>query len=223
MKFSRAEVARLIDISAVKTESSKSDVDKVIEVAKQNNLICVFAMPSFVDYVVEQMAGYDSINIGGVVGFPSGAETTSAKLFQAAELKAKGCTEVDMVMNVGKLKSGMVDEVIAEIREIKAAVSPLPLKVIIEVALLTDEEIQTAAVAVRDAGADFVKSGTGWAGSTTLHHVKLIKESVGDTIKVKVAGGVRDLETLRTMYEMGVQRFGIGYKSVLDILDSIQE
>lgn len=223
MKYTKAEVARLIDISAVQTSSTKSDVDSVIEAAKANNLICVFAMPSFVDYVVDQMQGTTGIEIGGVVGFPSGAETTEAKLFQAKQLKEKGCTEIDMVINVGKLKSGMLEELSAEIKAIKAQVAPLPLKVILEVALLTDEEITTGATIVRDAGADFVKTGTGWMGSTTLHHVKLIKDAVGDTIKLKVAGGVRDLDTLKTMYEMGVSRFGIGYKSVLSIMDSCDE
>ncbi len=223
MKYTKKEVARLIDISAVRADSTLSDVDKVIEAAKQHKLICVFAMPCFVDYVVEQMQGESSIEIGGVVGFPSGAETTRAKLFQAAELKEKGCTEIDMVMNIGKLKSGMVDDVKSEIEQIKAVVAPLPLKVIIEVALLTNDEIVTAAKTLLAAGADFVKTGTGWAGSTTLEHVKLIKESVGDAIKLKVAGGVRDIETLCTMYEMGVSRFGVGYKSVLDILNSCDE
>ncbi len=223
MKFTKSEVARLIDISAVKTESSISDVNEVIDAAKKNNLICVFSMPCFVDYVVEQMKGYDTINIGGVVGFPSGSETTETKIFQAAQMKGKGCTEVDMVINVGKLKSGMYDEIVSEIKAIKATVSPLPLKVIIEVALLTDEEIVKASQLVVEGGADYVKTGTGWMGSTTIDHVKLIKATVGDTIKLKVAGGVRDLETLKAMYELGVARFGIGYKSVLSIIDSCDE
>ncbi|MFI3291580.1 MAG: deoxyribose-phosphate aldolase [Opitutales bacterium] len=223
MNYTKSEVARLIDISAVRTDSSLADVDCIIDTAKKYNLICVFAMPSFVDYVVDKMQGFDDIEIGGVVGFPSGAETLEAKLFQAGQMKSKGCTEVDMVMNIGYLKSAMNTEILEEIKAIKACVAPLPLKVIIEVALLTDEEVQRAAVLVRDAGADFVKTGTGWAGSTTLNHVKLIKDAVGDSIKLKVAGGVRDLDTLKAMCEMGVCRFGIGYKSVVDILESCDE
>ncbi len=223
MNYTKKEVARLIDISAVRTDSSKTDVDCIIDTAKKYNLICVFAMPSFVDYVVGKMQGYSDIEIGGVVGFPSGAESTQSKLFQASEMKAKGCTEIDMVMNIGYLKSGMNAEISEEIKAIKACVSPLPLKVIIEVALLTNEEVQRASILVRDAGADFVKTGTGWAGSTTLEHVKLIKDAVGDSIKLKVAGGVRDLATLKAMCEMGVCRFGIGYKSVVDIIESCDE
>lgn len=223
MKYTKSEVARLIDISAVQTSSTLADVDSVISAAKDNNLICVFAMPCFVDYVVDKMQGCDGIEIGGVVGFPSGAETTECKLFQAQQMKAKGCTEVDMVINVGKLKSGLAEDLLSEIKAIKEMVSPLPLKVIIEVAVLTDDEITIASKIVRDAGADFVKTGTGWMGATTLHHIEVIKAAVGDSIKLKVAGGVRDLDTLKRMYEMGVSRFGIGYKSVLNILDSCDE
>lgn len=223
MKYTKEQVARLIDISAVRADSTLDDVNSVITAAKDYNLICLFGMPSFVDYIVEQMKGYDTIEIGGVVGFPSGAETTSIKVLQAAELKEKGCTEIDMVMNIGKLKSGLLEEVREDIERVKAVAAPRPLKVIIEVALLTDEEIVTASKIVRDAGADYVKSGTGWAGSTTLEHVKLMKDAVGDDIKIKVAGGVRDLDTLRAMHQMGVSRFGIGYKAVLDIMDSCDE
>lgn len=101
-------------------------------------------------------------------------------------MKEKGCDEVDMVLNIGKLKSGMLDEVKDEIVKVRAAVSPLPLKVILEVVLLTDEEIRQASRIVRDSGAAFVKTGTGWAGATTNHHIEVIKEAVGDTIPLKV-------------------------------------
>ncbi len=223
MKYTKSEVARLIDISAVQTSSSLSDVNSVLQAAKDNNLICVFSMPCFVDHVVEQMKGYDTIGIGGVVGFPSGADTKEVKIFQAEQMKGKGCTEIDMVMNIGMLKSGLNEQIVEEIKAIKATVAPLPLKVIIEVALLTDEEVTRASKLVLEGGADFVKTGTGWMGSTTLDHVKLIKAAVGDKILLKVAGGVRDLETLKSMYELGVSRFGIGYKSVLSIIDSCDE
>lgn len=217
------DIARLIDISAVRADSTKTDVDNVIKAAKDNQLICVFSMPSFASYVVEQMNETFGVEIGGVVGFPSGAETTSAKLFQAKEMKAAGCTEIDMVLNIGKLKSGMYDDVLAEIKAVREVVAPLPLKVIMEVALLTDEEIVKASLLIRDGGATFVKTGTGWAGATTFEHVKLIKDTVGDSIRLKVAGGVRDLDTLIKMYEMGVSRFGIGYKSVLDIIEEAKK
>lgn len=213
------EIARLIDISAVRADSSLSEVNDIIEGAKKHNFVCVFSMPAMLPMVFNNLKGYNEIGIGGVVGFPSGAETTSSKLFQAKELKAMGCNEVDMVINIGMLKSGEHSYIESEIRQIKEAVSPLPLKVILEVVLLTDEEIKVGAKLIMDAGADYVKTGTGWAGSTTVEHIKLIKESVGDKIKLKVAGGVRTLDTLLEMYSLGVCRFGIGYKAALRIMD----
>lgn len=212
------EIARMIDISAVRADSTKADVDNVIAAAKEYRLICAFAMPTFMSYMATELKGEKDINIGGVVGFPSGADTLSSKIFQAKECAASGCTEVDMVMNIGKLKSGMYDDVADEIAQIHSVVAPLPLKVIIEVALLTDQEVIKASKIVCDSKATYLKSGTGWAGATTLHHVELMKKTVGDGILIKVAGGVRDLATLKTMAEMGVSRFGIGYKAVLDIM-----
>lgn len=213
------EIARLIDISAVRADSIRQDVEDIIDGAIKHNFICVFPMPGMLPLVFEKLKDHPQIGIGGVVGFPSGGETTASKLFQAKELKEAGCNEIDMVLNIGKLKSGMLNDIEDEIRQIKAAVSPLPLKVIMEVVLLTDEEIKTASSIILKAGADYIKTGTGWAGATTPHHIDLIKETVGDAIKLKVAGGVRTLDTLLEMYQMGVSRFGIGYKSALSIME----
>ena len=216
---SSREIARLIDISAVRADSTRQDVEDIIDGAIKHNFICVFPMPGMLPLVFEKLKDHPQIGIGGVVGFPSGGETTASKQFQAKELKEAGCNEIDMVLNIGKLKSGMLNDIEDEIRQIKAAVSPLPLKVIMEVVLLTDEEIKTASSIILKAGADYIKTGTGWAGATTLHHINLIKETVGDAIKLKVAGGVRTLDTLQEMYQMGVSRFGIGYKSALSIME----
>ena len=217
--ISSREIARLIDISAVRADSTRQDVEDIIEAAIKHNFVCVFPMPGMLPLVFEKLKDHPQIGIGGVVGFPSGGETTASKQFQAKELKEAGCNEIDMVLNIGKLKSGMLNDIEDEIRQIKAAVSPLPLKVIMEVVLLTDEEIKTASSIILKAGADYIKTGTGWAGATTLHHINLIKETVGDAIKLKVAGGVRTLDTLQEMYQMGVSRFGIGYKSALSIME----
>ena len=200
--MSSREIARLIDISAVRADSTRQDVEDIIDGAIKHNFICVFPMPGMLPLVFEKLKDHPQIGIGGVVGFPSG-----------------GCNEIDMVLNIGKLKSGMLNDIEDEIRQIKAAVSPLPLKVIMEVVLLTDKEIKTASSIILKAGADYIKTGTGWAGATTPHHIDLIKETVGDAIKLKVAGGVRTLDTLLEMYQMGVSRFGIGYKSALNIME----
>lgn len=213
------EIARLIDISAVRAESTLQEVNNIIAGAIQYNFICVFSMPGMLPDVTTQLNEYPQIGIGGIVGFPSGGETTNSKVFQANELKAMGCTEIDMVLNIGKLKSGLTEEVKEDIRQVKAAVSPLPLKVIMEVVHLTDEEICRASSLIMESGADFIKTGTGWAGATTLHHIRLIKQTIGDAIPLKVAGGVRSLDTLLEMHQLGVSRFGIGYQAALRIME----
>lgn len=213
-----SELARLIDISAVRAESTLEEVNQIVDIAKKYNFICVFSMPSMLPYVFSGLKGSETVGIGGIVGFPSGGDTTESKVWQATDLKNKGCSEIDMVMNIGKLKSGLYEDVLEDIKSVKLAVNPLPLKVIIEVALLTDEEIAKASLLVLEGGADFVKTGTGWAGATNMHHIGIIKRTVGDCIKLKVAGGVRTLETLEEMYNAGVSRFGIGYKSALSII-----
>ena len=218
-KLSANELARMIDISAVRADSTLDEVNQIVDLAKKYNFICVFSMTSMLPYVFEGLKGVDSVGIGGIVGFPSGGDLTSSKVAQATELKAAGCNEIDMVMNIGKLKSGLYDQVLDDIKQVRAVVAPLPLKVIIEVALLTDEEIMKAARLVLEGGATFVKTGTGWAGPTNMHHIELIKKAVGDKILLKVAGGVRTLDTLEEMYNAGVSRFGIGFKSAMKIYE----
>ncbi len=217
------DIARMIDISAVRADSSLKEIEQILEATEKYRFICVFVMPSMLDRVRERIAGIPGVGLGGIVGFPSGGESTATKCYEATELKTKGCTEIDMVMNIGLLKSGLYEKVAEDIRAVREVVTPLPLKVIIEVALLTDSEIADAARIVRDCGASFVKTGTGWAGATTEHHIRVIKEAVGDTIPLKVAGGVRTLQTLTAMKELGVSRFGIGYKSAISILEESEK
>lgn len=217
------EIARLIDISTVRADSTIEEINTIIESAKTHRFICVFVLPSMIDAIQEPLSLLPDVGIGGVVGFPSGGDTTESKVFQAHEMKAKNCNEIDMVLNVGKLKSGLLDDVKNDILRVKSVVFPTPLKVIMEVALLSDEEIVTASKIIQECGVAFIKTGTGWNGSTTLHHIKLIKDTVGDTIPLKVAGGVRSLDTLLEMYEMGVTRFGIGYSAVEQIMKEIKE
>ena len=210
------EIASMIDISAVRAESTWNEIEDILQATRKYPFICIFSMPSMLDRIFPYRKEIPNLRIGGIVGFPSGGETLETKLFEAKQLKEKGCDEIDMVLNIGKLKSGFLEEVKAEIEQIKAVVSPLPLKVIMEVVLLTDEEIAMAARIIRDAGASFAKTGT-------EHHIEVIKAAVGDTIPLKVAGGVRSLDTLLKMRDMGVSRFGIGYKSALHIMQEAEE
>ncbi|HAK46851.1 MAG TPA: deoxyribose-phosphate aldolase [Spirochaeta sp.] len=221
MELSVREISRLIDISAVKAAATKSEVLEVAELSKKYNFICAFAMPCFTEYLVELLADYKSTSIGGAVGFPSGADTTKIKSEATRELIDIGCNEIDMVINVGALKSGDYDLVSRDIEAVVKCAGNTPVKSILEIAYLTDEEIIKGAKLAVDAGDAFVKTGTGWAGKpTTVETIKLIKEAIGDQALVKAAGGVRTLEDLEAMYDEGCSRFGIGAASAIKILEA---
>ncbi len=221
MNLSKEQLARMIDISAVKADSSVEEVESIVKAAKTYHFICVFTLPSLAQYAKECLAGEIGVDLGGVVGFPSGGSTTTVKSFEAEELLRIGCNELDMVINIGKLRSGLYKEVAEDIRRIVDIAGDIPVKAILEVSLLKDSEIKDGAKIIRDSGAQFVKTGTGWLGSTSFDHIKLIKEAVGESIKLKVAGGVRNLDVLIKMYEIGVTRFGIGHLSAINIMGEL--
>jgi len=223
MILSKEQIARMIDISAVKAESGVDEVETIVKVAKEHHFICVFTLPSLAPYAKKFLAGDPDIYLGGTVGFPSGASSTTVKALEADELLEIGCDELDMVINIGKLKSNLYQDVQEDIKQIVDLAGSIPVKVILEVSLLSDSEIQAGAKIVRDCGAKFVKTGTGWSGATTLAHINTIKDAVGDSINIKVAGGVRDLDTLLTISEMGVTRFGIGCGSAIKIVQQYHE
>ncbi len=216
------EIPRLIDISGVRANVTIEELDQIISLAKQHRFICAFAMPCFTKYMVDRLQDEPDIMVGGVVGFPSGADTTFVKVADARDMIAAGVDELDMVINVGALKSGRYEMVESDIRAVVEAAGSLPVKVILEVAYLTDEEIVKGARIAVGAGARYVKTGTGWAPRpTTVDHIRLIKSAVGDDALIKAAGGVRDLDTLLQMVEAGCSRFGIGVNSIIKIMDEV--
>jgi len=219
MHLSVNEIPRVIDISAVRTDVPESEVRLIAEVAIKYNFVCAFAMPCYTARLVNELRNHDSIMVGGVVGFPSGAETTEIKIETARALLDMGCNELDMVINVGELKSGNIDAVYKDIRAVVEAAGVTPVKSILEISYLTDEEVKTGSRIAADAGVSFVKTGTGWADKpTTVHTIKLIKDAIGDRALIKAAGGVRSLEDLEAMYAAGCSRFGISVTSALKIL-----
>lgn len=216
------QIPRMIDISGVRTDVTLQELDQIAALAKQHRFICAFAMPCFTRYLVHQLKSEADIKVGGVVGFPSGADSTFVKVADAKEMLAEGVDELDMVINVGALKSGRYDLVREDILAVKEAAGNHPLKTILEVAYLTDYEIAKGAEIAVGAGAAFVKTGTGWAGKpTTVDHIRLIKKTIGDEAQIKAAGGVRTLDTLLEMVDAGCSRFGIGIKSVMKIMDEV--
>ncbi|ERI89873.1 deoxyribose-phosphate aldolase [Clostridiales bacterium oral taxon 876 str. F0540] len=213
----------MIDISCVRADHSLEEIDQMILAAKKYEFICAFALPSFTSYLVEQLKNEPHIMVGGTVGFPSGGDTTSCKVFQAKELLDMGCDELDMVINIMQLKSKNYEAVIKDIKAVVDVAGSKPVKAIIEVALLTNEEIVLASEISVEAGASYVKTGTGWYSKpTTVENIKLIKSAVGNKAKIKAAGGIRDLDTIVKMVDAGCERFGIGLKSAVEIIKGMQ-
>ena len=220
MKFDTEQLAKMMDVSAVRTDVDIDEVHKLAEACKRYGCICAFVMPCYMAELKELLADAPETGLGGVVGFPSGAQSTAVKVAEAREHRALGASELDMVINVGMLRSGRNQYVEDDIRGVIEAARGIPVKVILEAHYLTDEEVvRGSQIAVR-AGAAFVKTGTGWAPTgATLHNVELIKSAVGDAAQVKAAGGVRDLHSVVEMIRLGVTRFGVGLNSGTAILD----
>lgn len=213
------DIAYMMDPSVLKLDTSYEDVYALVEACKKYDFGCCFAWPAYYTLLSDLLKGTNTA-FGTSLAFPSGQEATSTKVQQAQLFMSMNPAEVDMVMNVGWLKSKRFDEVRADITAVRNATKGASLKVIIEAMLLTDDEIRTACELCIEAGADYVKTGTGFSASpTTLHHVEVIKEAIGDKVKLKVAGGVRSLSTLVQMYKAGANRFGVGLQSAVMIIE----
>jgi len=217
--FTPRSIAQMIDISAVRADATLDEVGRVAEAAKAYGFICAFAMPCFTGELIRLLKDRNDIMVGGRAGFPSGADTTETKVAAARQLLSLGVNEIDMVINIGALKSGKFDRVRDDIRAV-VEVCGVPVKSILEVAYLTDDEIRRASTLAVEAGVAFVKTGTGWAGKpTTVETIRIIKGEIGDAARIKAAGGVRELSTLLEMAEAGCSRFGIGLNSAIRIVE----
>ena len=220
MKFDVGELARMIDLSAVRADVDLAEVQRLAEVCAQYQCVCAFVMPCYMPQLKQLLTDTPGVGLGGVVGFPSGAQNTALKVAETHSHAELGATEIDMVINVGMLKSENDDYVAEDIQAVVDAAAKIPVKAILEVHHLSDEEIVRASQIAVEAGAAFVKTGTGWAPTgATLHNVRLIKQTVGDRAQVKAAGGVRDLATIVELHQLGATRFGLGIDSGIAILE----
>ena len=218
------EVARMIDVSAVRSYHSIKDIKSLVQYAKKYRFINVHILPTWVSMVADLLKDEGDILVGAPVGFPSGGHLREIKVQEAKKLIADGIQEMDMVINIGKLKSGEYNYVLDEIREISDLSEIIPLKAIIEINILTDDEIKKACELVIKGGADFVKTGTGWiSGDANIKRIRMIKQFVGDSIKIKAAGGIRTKEEFLKLYEIGVNRYGINIKSAIEIVESFDK
>lgn len=207
--MTRGELARLLDHSVLKPESTEAEIFAGAELVRQWAIGFYCVQPSFVSVAVGALQG-SGARVVSVVGFPHGCERSVAKAHEATLAVQDGASEVDMVLNVGKLKSGRSQAVASEIAQVVRVVPGTPVKVILEMCLLSDEEKTIACRLVQDAGAAFVKTSTGFnpGGGATVEDVRLMRETVGADFGVKAAGGIRTLADTMSMLEAGANRIG---------------
>ena len=203
-------LAKYIDHTLLKPEATQDQIDAIFEEAKQYDFASVCINPYWVARAKAALAGTD-VNVCTVIGFPLGANTTQVKVYEAGLAIDEGAKEVDMVINVGELKAKHNDQVKADIQAVAEAAHAKGalLKVIIECVLLSDEEKVRACELSEAAGADFVKTSTGFAGGgATVHDVALMRQTVGDRLGVKASGGIHNYQDAMALIEAGASRLG---------------
>ena len=214
-RYSKEKIAKTIDHSLLKPEMTRAQVAEGCEIARHYAVASVCCKPSDVAFCAELLRG-SGVEVGTVVGFPHGSSTTETKVFETKQALQDGATEIDLVLNIGKLKSGLFDEVKDDIAAVVDAAQGRIVKVILENAYLTDDEKVKACQLCEAAGAHYVKTSSGYAPSgATIDDVKLMRASVSPHIKVKSAGGVRTLDALIEMIDAGVERSGATTTNVM--------
>lgn len=201
------DMLKKVDHTKLQAFCTWEEIQTLCEEAIEYDTASVCIPPAYVERVHKTYG--EKINICTVIGFPLGYQVTAAKVTEAKEAIAQGCNEVDMVINITDVKNGLFDKVEEEIRQVKKACGDHILKVIIETCYLTEEEKIAMCHAVTGAGADYIKTSTGFGtGGATVEDVKLFKEHIGPDVKIKAAGGVSSLEDLKTFIELGCDRIG---------------
>ena len=205
-----AEIAGYIDHTLLKPEATPAEIEKLCQEARTYHFAAVCVNPPFVRQCAELLRG-SGVQVATVVGFPLGAHTTATKVFETEQALVDGATEIDMVINIGALKAHKDDLVRSDIGAVVQAAhrAGALVKVIIEAALLTDEEKVRASCLSKEAGADLVKTSTGFGpGGATAHDVALMRQTVGPNLGVKAAGGVKNLEQAQQLIAAGATRIG---------------
>ncbi len=207
--MSLESIAKYIDHTLLKADAQKDQIEKLCQEAREYGFASVCVNPTWVKLAAELLQGSEA-KVCTVIGFPLGATTSETKAFETKNAIENGATEVDMVINIGALKNGNLDVVEQDIRAVVDAAKGKALtKVIIETSLLTDDEKVTACGLSVKAGADFVKTSTGFStGGATVEDIRLMRKTVGPNIGVKASGGVRSAEDAKQMIEAGATRIG---------------
>jgi len=201
------EMLHYVDHTQLKAFATWEDIEALCEEAIEYKTASVCIPPSYISRVKETYG--DKINICTVIGFPLGYQTTAVKFYEAKDAIDNGASEIDMVVNIGDVKNKDFDKVTSEIKALKEAVGANVLKVIIETCYLTEEEKIILCKAVTEAGADFIKTSTGFGGSgATFDDINLFSKHINENIKMKAAGGISSLEDAKKFIELGAERLG---------------
>lgn len=202
------DVARYIDHTLLKADARAQDIEKLCREAREHRFYSVCVHGSWVELARDRLDDSD-VKIACVVGFPLGAMESDVKRFETEAAADAGAHEIDVVLNIGRLKDHDDKFVLRELRDVVEAADERPVKVIIETALLTNDEKIRACQIIEEAGAHFVKTSTGFSsGGATIADVKLLRANVGEKRGVKASGGIRDLATALAMIEAGATRLG---------------
>ena len=201
-------IAALIDHAILKPELTDDDVAADLDLAGRWGVFSVCVRPSDIARSVARLDG-TGVATGTVIGFPHGTTSTAAKTAESRRALEDGASELDMVLHIGRLRSGDTAAVTDDIAAVVAVAEGRVVKVILETAYLSDEQVVAGSKAAEAAGASFVKTSTGFAGGgATMHHLQLMRDAVSPAVRIKASGGVRGLDTLLEMRAIGVDRFG---------------
>jgi len=201
-------IAHTIDHTLLSPEATSQEIDKLCAEARKYEFYSVCVPPSWVEHAKKHLGG-SKVKVVTVISFPHGNDLSASKALASQEAKKAGADEVDMVMNLGWAKEGNWALVEKDIAEVVKAVKPMPVKVILETCLLSEDQIRKACHAATQGGAHFVKTSTGYSKSgATVQAVQLMRQSVPASVKVKASGGIRDLATALAMIEAGATRLG---------------
>ena len=221
MKITREELGKTIDHTILKAEATAEQITKLCEEAREYNFASVCVNGSNTALCARLLKG-SGVDVCVVVGFPLGSATSESKAFEAGDAIGKGADEIDMVLNVGALKSKDEAAVLADIEQVCQAAKGKTVKVIIEACYLTEPEKRKACELAKQAGAHFVKTSTGFGtGGATIEDVQLMKSVVGDDMRIKAAGGIRSFDDAVRMIEAGANR--LGTSSGIKIMEGYKE
>ncbi|MDL2237083.1 deoxyribose-phosphate aldolase [Christensenellaceae bacterium OttesenSCG-928-K19] len=223
MNISMEALPGMVDVTQVTAQARLQDIEFICKIAKAYGCAATMVNPCYLTYTIKNTIGYDEIAKGAAICFPLGCDLTSVKVYSAKQSEIMGAQEIDMMMNVGAFLSGNMKYVRQDIEAVCDSVK-VPVKVVLETSLLTDAEIGIAAEQVAKTKASYIKTNTGfYSKPTTPEIIRIIKNAVGDDIKIKASGGIRTIEDMMKMAELGVDRFGISGIYALDIFRQIDK